>query len=118
LRDATFAVDDATGVVIDRDDVHRTCTSGPQWIEENFEAESGPAEEASGEADEEKRTRKRTFVRQYSLPAQTRQCSLKDRRDEKDKREISGRAAGGMIFSCVSHIFLAGVRNFSGQPYT
>ena len=47
LRNATFEVDDATDVVIDRDDVDRTCIGGPQWFEEDFEAE------AEAEADEE-----------------------------------------------------------------
>jgi hypothetical protein len=54
LRHATFEVDEATNVVIDRDDVHRTCIGGPQWFEEDFEGESGPDEEAAEEADEQK----------------------------------------------------------------
>jgi hypothetical protein len=55
LRHASFEADDATEVVIDRDDVHRTCIGGPQWFEEDFEGRSGPAEEAADEevADEE-----------------------------------------------------------------
>ena len=63
LRNATFEVDDATDVVIDRDDVHRTSLGGPQWFEEDFEAEDEAAsdeeddqednEEANEEDDEE-----------------------------------------------------------------
>jgi hypothetical protein len=54
LRHATFEVRDATNVVIDRDDVHRTCIGGQQWFEEDFEGESGSAEETDEEdADEE-----------------------------------------------------------------
>jgi hypothetical protein len=45
LRNSTFEVDDATNVVIDRDDVHRTSLGGPQWFEEDFEAEAGADEE-------------------------------------------------------------------------
>src|ERR1700736_6559349 len=43
LRTATFEVDDATDVVIDRDDVHRTSLGAPQWFEEDFEAEDEAA---------------------------------------------------------------------------
>jgi hypothetical protein len=54
LRHATFEADEATDVVIDRDDVHRTCIGGQQWFEEDFEGESASAEEAEEEdADEE-----------------------------------------------------------------
>jgi hypothetical protein len=64
LRNATFEVDDATNVVIDRDDVHRTCIKGPQWFEEDFsaaaradednaEVDAEDGEEADEEADEE-----------------------------------------------------------------
>jgi hypothetical protein len=53
LRNATFEVDDATDVVIDRDDVHRTSLGGPQWFEEDFEAADGSDEEADQEVDEE-----------------------------------------------------------------
>ena len=52
LRNTTFEVNDATDVVIDRDDVHRTSLGGPQWFEEDFEAE-GEADEEAEEADEE-----------------------------------------------------------------
>jgi hypothetical protein len=48
LRHARFEADDATDVVIDRDDVHRTSLGGPQWFEEDFEDES---EEESAEDD-------------------------------------------------------------------
>jgi hypothetical protein len=53
LRNATFEVNDATDVVIDRDDVHRTSLGGPQWFEEDFEAEDGSDEEAEEEENEE-----------------------------------------------------------------
>jgi len=53
LRNANFEVYDVTRVVIDRDDVHRTCIRGQQWFEDDFEAESEPAEEASEETDEQ-----------------------------------------------------------------
>ena len=53
LRNATFEVDDATDVVIDRDDVHRTSLGGPQWFEEDFEAEAGSDEEADEEDNED-----------------------------------------------------------------
>jgi hypothetical protein len=67
LRNATFEVDDATNVVIDRDDVHRTSLGGPQWFEEDFEAEAGAdgeeieeeIEEESQEAKEEERNETR-----------------------------------------------------------
>ena len=55
LRNATFEVNDATDVVIDRDDVHRTSLGGPQWFEEDFEGEGEAAsdEEADQEDNEE-----------------------------------------------------------------
>lgn len=53
LRHASFEVNEPTDVVIDRDDVHRTCIDGPQWYEEDFEGRSGPDEESAEETDEE-----------------------------------------------------------------
>ncbi len=53
LRNATFEADEATDVVIDRDDVHRTCIGGPQWFEDDFEAEAGSDEETDEEDDQE-----------------------------------------------------------------
>jgi hypothetical protein len=53
LRNATFEVDDATDVVIDPHDVHRTSLGGPQWLEEDFETEAGEDEEADEEGDQE-----------------------------------------------------------------
>src|ERR1700722_6762162 len=54
LRNATFEADEATDVVIDRDDVHRTCIGGPQWFEEDFEAEGGEdGEDDEADDDEE-----------------------------------------------------------------
>jgi hypothetical protein len=47
LRHVTFEVSDATRIAIDPNDVHRTCIDGPQWFEEDFEADGG------SEADEE-----------------------------------------------------------------
>lgn len=51
LRIAQFEVRDPTDVVIDRDDVHRTCIGGPQWVEEDFEgeAEAETDEDETGE---------------------------------------------------------------------
>lgn len=51
LPNAEFEVE-ASDVVIDRDDVHRTTIGGPQWFEEDFEEEVVVVEE-EGEADEE-----------------------------------------------------------------
>jgi hypothetical protein len=53
LRNATFEADEATDVVIDRDDVHRTCIGGPQWFEEDFETEEGSDEEVDAEGNED-----------------------------------------------------------------
>ena len=47
LRNVDFEADDVTHVVIDRDDVHRTCIEGQQWFEEDFEPEE---EEEEAEA--------------------------------------------------------------------
>lgn len=52
LRIAEFEADEATDVVIDRDDVHRTCIGGPQWFEEDFEDEAG-AETDGAETDDD-----------------------------------------------------------------
>jgi hypothetical protein len=61
LRNADFEASDATHVVIDRDDIHRTSIGGPQWFEEDFEdeseeeekAEDGVENEIEDEADDE-----------------------------------------------------------------
>jgi hypothetical protein len=47
LRNADFEADDATHVVIDRDDIYRTSIGGPQWFEEDFDDESEEDEEAA-----------------------------------------------------------------------
>ncbi len=49
LRRADFEANDATDVVIDRDDVHRTSLGGPQWFEEDFEDDVDEEDEAEGE---------------------------------------------------------------------
>jgi len=58
LRNAEFEVRRVTEVVIDRDDVDRTCVNGPQWYEEDFEDEVKEVEEegeveGEAEADDE-----------------------------------------------------------------
>jgi hypothetical protein len=53
LRNAEFEADEATDVVIDRDDVHRTSLGGPQWFEEDFEDDSEEEDELEGESDGE-----------------------------------------------------------------
>ena len=55
LRNAEFEVDEATDVVIDRDDVYRTAIGGPQWFEEDFDDAAPEAEEneVENEADDE-----------------------------------------------------------------
>ncbi len=52
LRRADFEADNATNVVIDRDDIHRTSIDGPQWFEEDFGEEAEVEEEV--ELDDEK----------------------------------------------------------------
>ena len=56
LRHARFEADDATDVVIDRDDVHRTSLGGPQWFEEDFEDESEEESEAEDDVTEDDAT--------------------------------------------------------------
>jgi hypothetical protein len=55
LRNAEFEVDEATDVVIDRDDVHRTSIGGQQWFEEDFhvKAEGDKAEADDAEEEDE-----------------------------------------------------------------
>jgi hypothetical protein len=55
LRNAEFEARRATDVVIDRDDVDRTCINGPQWYEEDFdeEVEEEGEAEVEDEADSE-----------------------------------------------------------------
>ena len=45
LRNTEFEARDATDVVIDRGDVHRTCMGGPQWFEEDFDDEADEVED-------------------------------------------------------------------------
>jgi hypothetical protein len=52
LRNADFEAKNATHVVIDRDDVHRTSLGGPQWFEQDFEDPSEEAENEENKADE------------------------------------------------------------------
>jgi hypothetical protein len=52
LRNADFEAKNATHVVIDRDDVHRTSLGGPQWFEQDFEDPSEQHEDEENEADE------------------------------------------------------------------
>jgi hypothetical protein len=53
LRNAEFEADEATDVVIDRDDVHRTSIGGPQWLEEDYEDEDEIEDEDEVADDEE-----------------------------------------------------------------
>ena len=53
LRNADFEASNATDVVIDRDDIHRTCIDGPQWFEEDFEPEAEEEEAEDGVAEPE-----------------------------------------------------------------
>ncbi len=54
LRNVDFEARKATDVVIDRDDVHRTCIGGPQWFKEDFEPEEEEeAEDGVEEAEDE-----------------------------------------------------------------
>jgi hypothetical protein len=53
LRNADFEANDATDVVIDRDDVHRTSLGGPQWFEEDFEEPAEKDEDKRDEAENE-----------------------------------------------------------------
>jgi hypothetical protein len=52
LRNTEFEARDATDVVIDRGDVHRTCMGGPQWFEEDFDDEGDEVEDEEGEEQE------------------------------------------------------------------
>jgi hypothetical protein len=52
LRNTEFEARDATDVVIDRGDVHRTCMGGPQWFEEDFDDEADEVEDEEGEEQE------------------------------------------------------------------
>jgi len=53
LRTARFEALIPTDVVIDRDDVHRTCIRGPQWFHEDFDREVEQEQEAQDEAEDE-----------------------------------------------------------------
>jgi hypothetical protein len=53
LRNAEFEVLRVTDVVIDRDDVDRTCINGPQWYEEDFDDEVEEEDVVEKEADDE-----------------------------------------------------------------
>jgi hypothetical protein len=52
LRNAEFEVDEATDVVIDRDDVHRTSIGGQQWFEEDFHVKAEGDKAGGDEAEE------------------------------------------------------------------
>lgn len=52
LRHAQFEAKKPTDVVIDRDDVHRTCIGGPQWFERDFDEQVEEEEVESEDQDE------------------------------------------------------------------
>jgi hypothetical protein len=52
LRKAEFEVRRVTDVVINRDDVDRTCINGPQWCEEDFDDEVEEEDELQDEEDD------------------------------------------------------------------
>jgi hypothetical protein len=58
LRNTRFEPGDPTDVVIDRDDVHRTCIDGQQWFEEDFDEEEEEEVEEEDEAEDEDDTAK------------------------------------------------------------
>jgi hypothetical protein len=53
LRNTRFEPQDVTKVVIDRDDVHRTCINGQQWFEEDFKEEEELVEEDGDDESED-----------------------------------------------------------------
>jgi hypothetical protein len=57
LRNADFEPEEVSDIVIDRNDVHRTCINGPQWFKSDFEDEAeeedGTENETEGEPDAE-----------------------------------------------------------------
>jgi hypothetical protein len=53
LRNTEFEAEDATEVVIDRGDVHRTSMGGPQWFEEDFDDEADEVEDEEDAEEEE-----------------------------------------------------------------
>jgi hypothetical protein len=53
LRRVDFEAVDVTNVVIDRDTVAATCIDGPQWFEDDFEADEEEDDEEDAEVDDE-----------------------------------------------------------------
>jgi hypothetical protein len=56
LRNTRFEPSDVTDVVIDRDDVHRTCIEGQQWFVEDFDPEEDEEEGVEGEGENDDAT--------------------------------------------------------------
>jgi len=53
MRNTQFEAENPTDVVIDRDDVNRTCINGPQWYEDDFEREGEADDDEAGDSEAE-----------------------------------------------------------------
>jgi len=82
LRNAEFEVRDATDVVIDRDDVHRTSINGPQWFEEDFEEpdEEDAEDEIGDEEDDEDAAAPEAAASAKKEPTPVKHMSLQETR--------------------------------------
>jgi hypothetical protein len=69
LRNAEFETRRVTDVVIDRDDVHRTCINGPQWYEEDFDEEVEEEDEVEVEVEVEDEAESEEVVAATPVPA-------------------------------------------------
>ena len=104
LRHVDFEAAEVTNVVIDRDDVHRTCIDGQQWFEEDFEEEEEAEGEAEGENEADDETEDETddeaavaaapaqpaAVKQEAAPAKKVPVPVKHLTTEQARMQVQG----------------------------
>ncbi len=104
LRRVDFEARKTTDVVIDRDDVHRTCIGGPQWFEADFEEEAEAEGEAEGENEADDETEDETddeatvaaapaqpaVLKQEAAPAKKVPAPVKHLTTEEARMQVQG----------------------------
>jgi hypothetical protein len=75
LKNTKFEADNSTDVIIDRQDVRRTCIDGPQWFEEDFgtgERDEQPETLKGGEPEDGEDENETESAQEEELPEQER----------------------------------------------
>jgi hypothetical protein len=96
LRRVDFEARKATDVVIDCDDVHRTCIDGPQWFEEDFDPDEeeeeteDPVEEAEDEPAVAAAPAQGVSVKKEAAPVKKVPAAVKQITTEEARMQVQG----------------------------